>query len=264
MLPTENILGQLSKFRSLMGLSLSKDNVKNIWGKKYLKNLPSEKLKKLKENQNPFALEKIKICKNNISKLKILNWIQFVGISGSVAAGFAKEEDDIDVFIVVKNGTMWIYRGIVVFLNLFHNKIRAKRHKNVRNKLCLNLICEERGLQFEEDLFNFHELMFLIPIYNEKYLNFIYSENDWLEKKYNVKKENLITRIRPRKKANILILSLNYLAFLSQLFFMYISGHRPDVQSLKDNCKEGRIEFFEKSYKEKIIRDYLKEFKSTN
>ena len=33
---------------------------------------------------------KVSIVEENIAKLKVLNWVKFVGISGSVAAGFAE------------------------------------------------------------------------------------------------------------------------------------------------------------------------------
>ena len=204
----------------------------------------------------------MEICENNINKFKVFNWLQFIGISGSVAAGFAKDDDDIDVFVVVKDGTMWLYRGIIVFLNLFHNKIRAKRHKNIKNKLCLNLICEERGLQFENDLFNFHELMFLKPAYKPDYTNYIYSKNKWLEDDYYVKRDNFRSRIRPKRKVFFLIRFLNYLAFLLQLLFMGITRHNPDIERLRKNFKIGKIEFFEDDFKRKIIDNYLKEFKS--
>jgi predicted nucleotidyltransferase len=261
---TGNILDNLIKFRSLMRLKVSKEKIKYIWGKKYLKSLDIKYLKNLKEDSNGNVATKVQVCKDNVGKLMVFNWVRFIGISGSVAAGFAKDEDDIDLFIVVRNGTVWLYRGIIVFLNLFHNKIRAKRHKDVKNKLCINLISEERGLQFENDIFNFHELMYLIPVYNERYINYIYSQNPWLEKEFFVKKENLISRESPRRKTFFLIGVLNYLAFLSQLLFMSIVGHRPDIETLRKNYNKGRIEFFEHDYREEVMKNYLKEFKSIN
>jgi len=262
MQPTIKNLESLVQFRSLMNTSLSENKVKQIWGKKFLKNLDKNTLEILKEKENSNVRKKTEIVKNNIPKLKVFNWVQFIGISGSVAAGFAGKEDDIDLFIVVKNGTMWVYRAVVVFRNLFHNTIRAKRHKNVKDKLCINLICEEKGLKFDSDMFNFHELMFLIPIYNKEYIRKIYSENEWLVEDYGVKKELLRTRIISKKRANFLIRMINYFSFLFQLLFMKIAKHNPDMERLIKNSKKGRIEFFEYDYREKILKNYLKEFKS--
>lgn len=258
----EETLKTLIKFREQMGLSLSEESIKYIWGKKKAKEFHINRGKN--DTRKKEVLRKIELCKRNIDKFKIFNWVQFIGISGSVAAGFAKDEDDIDIFVVVKNGTLWLYRGLIVFKNIFHNKIRAKRHKNVKDKLCLNLISEERGLNFESDIFNFHELMFLIPVYNEKYLKFIYSQNLWLEDDYYIKKENLQSKIFPQKEANFFLKFLNRLAFFSQLVFMFLARHKPDITNLVNDNKKGRIEFFEKDYKKNILKNYSKEFKLIN
>lgn len=244
----------LEKFRTLMGASLKKDDIKRIWGKSFLR----ESKEKYGQNENEIAKGKLEYAENIVKVLKIFNWVKFIGVSGSVGAGFAKEEDDIDVFVVVKDGTAWVYRGLISIANLFHNKIRAKRHKVIKNKLCLNMICEERGLNFDNDIFNFHELMFLVPIYNEKYLNFIYSNNPWLRDSYSVKKDLLYTKISRGKNANFFIKFLNTVFYLLQISFMYISNHKPDLKRIERNYKKGRIEFFEEDFKKEKLEDYLK------
>ena len=244
----------LEKFKALMGASLKKDDIKRIWGKSFLR----ESKEKYEQNKNEIVKEKLKYAGNTVKVLKIFNWVKFIGVSGSVGAGFAREEDDIDVFVVVQDGTAWIYRGLISISNLFHNKIRAKRHKVIKNKLCLNMICEERGLNFDNDIFNFHELMFLVPIYNEKYLNLIYSNNLWLRESYFVKKDLLYTKISRGKNANMFIKFLNTVFYLLQISFMYISNHKPDLKRIKRNYKKGRIEFFEEDFKKEKLEDYLK------
>ncbi|HOF78797.1 MAG TPA: hypothetical protein PKW94_00235 [Candidatus Dojkabacteria bacterium] len=244
----------LEKFRTLMGASLKKDDIKRIWGKSFLR----ESKEKYEQNVNEIVKGKLEYAENIVKVLKIFNWVKFIGVSGSVGAGFAKEEDDIDILVVVKDGTAWVYRGLISIANLFHNKIRAKRHKVIKNKLCLNMICEERGLKFDNDIFNFHELMFLVPIYNEKYLNFIYSNNLWLRESYFVKKDLLYTKISRGKNANFFIKFLNTVFYLLQISFMYISNHKPDLKRIKRNYKKGRIEFFEEDFKKEKLEDYLK------
>jgi len=250
----QNSVENLEKFKSLMGASLKKEDVKRIWGKSFIREFGGE----YTENESFEVKKKLEYAKKIIKVLKLSNWVKFIGVSGSVGAGFAKEDDDIDIFVVVKNKTAWIYRGLISFLNIFHNKIRAKRHKIVKNKLCLNMICEERGLLFEDDMFNFHELMFLVPIYNEKYLNFIYSNNPWLRDSFDVKRELLYSKISEGKDVNIFIKFLNSIFYILQICFMYVSNHRPDVKRIRKNYKEGRIEFFEEGFKKKRIQKYLK------
>lgn len=261
---TKKVFEETLKYRSMMNLSLSSEKAKYIWGKKFLKSLSKKESNMLEDFSNSISEKKIDICKNNISKLLIFNWVKFIGISGSVGAGFAKEEDDIDIFIVVKNNRMWIYRGMLAISNLFHNKIRAKRHKVVTDKLCINLIAEERGLLFENDMFNFHELVFLIPVYNSKYLRYIFSNNEWLRKEFFVKKENFHSRVYTDRKRNLFFRFLNSISFFVQTLFMTIAGHGPDIPRLKRNNELGKIEFFEEDYKKNILERYYNEFKSTN
>lgn len=238
-----------------MNCSVSEEKAKYIWGKNFTKNLD----KKLgNERVGDVVLSKLEIAKKNLKYLKVGNWVKFIGISGSVAAGFAKQEDDIDVFVVVENDTAWIYRALLMFKNIFHRKIRIKRDgEMVMDKLCINFICEEKGLQLENDMFNFHELMYLIPICNEKYLNYIYSKNVWLKEEYGVKNELLVNRVWVERRRNIFLMILNFKAFCLQLIFMIITNHGPEIPRLKSNFKEGRIEFFPVDYKEKRIEKYL-------
>jgi len=249
---------ELLKFREAMGLGLSKDKVKYIWGRRFLKELEKWDIKD-DIDLNDVTSRKLETAKKELPKLKVFNWVRFVGVSGSVAAGFAKKEDDIDIFVVVRNGTMWVYRAIIAFRNIFHNKIRAKRHRDVRDKLCVNLICEERGLEFPNDIFNMHELLFLIPIYNEEYKGYILSVNLWLESDFYVKKELLKSRIIPKKTVFFPLRILNFLAFVGQLIFMFISGHNPETGRLVGNYKKGRIEFFEYGFRIEKLEEYLNE-----
>lgn len=244
----------LEKFRTLMGAPLQKNDIKRIWGKSFLRGSES----KYGKGNNKIVENKLEYAKSTIKVLKVFNLVKFIGVSGSVGAGFAKEDDDIDMFVVVRDGTAWIYRGLISLRNLFHNKIRAKRHKIIKNKLCLNMICEEMGLKFEEDIFNFHELMFLIPLYNEKYLNFVYSNNPWLRDIYGVKKDLLYSRIYIEKRTNIFLKFFNAIFYILQISFMYISNHKPDVKRIIRNYKNGKIEFFEEDFKKKKIEKYLK------
>ncbi len=248
-------LSELKNFRSRMGMGVSKENAKYILGKSFVKNYDGELEKMV---ANPEVERKIEIAKENMRYLKFFNWVKFVGISGSVAAGFAKEDDDIDIFVVVKNYTSWMYRGLIVFRNIFHHKIRTKLDgKRVKDKFCLNLICEEGDVVFDEDVFNFHELMYLVPIFNERYLNYIYSQNIWLRETYGVKGELMVNRVSVSKKMNVLFKVVNWLAFFFQLVFMILSKHSPEIPRLRENSKRGRIEFFPGDYKEKRMEDYL-------
>ena len=239
MVEKEKRVYELIKFRSFMNIPVSENDIKRIWGKSFLKSLRNGI--KLRNYNLDIVDKKIIFTKENIKYLEIFNLVKFIGISGSVASGFAKEEDDIDLIIIVKNNCAWLYRGIISFLNIFHNKVRAKRHKDIKNKFCLNIIAEERDLLFDNDIFNFHELMYIIPVYNDRYINYIYQSNSWLKKDYYVKRELFVYPDLIKKKGGILLSFVNNIFYILQIFFMLISGHRPDVKRIGSNYKRGRI-----------------------
>jgi len=255
----EEIVSDFITFRSNMGVNLSVKKAQYIWGKSVTKRLSMNTFKRLergtKIGNSKIIKGKVDIAKKNLNILIVFNWVRFIGISGSVAAGFAKEGDDIDIFIVVKNGCAWIYRGILTIHNIFNHVIRTKKDReNVKDLLCINFIIEESGLELEGDIFNFHELMYLVPVYNERYLKYIYEKNTWLLKDYLVNKDLLQGRERSSKGVNFLIRGLNFFAYFSQILFMLISGHSPQMRRLFKNYKKGRIEFFPSDYKKKILK----------
>jgi predicted nucleotidyltransferase len=256
MVEKEKRVYELIKFRSFMNIPVSEIDVKRIWGKSLLKSLGSNL--KLKSYSSDIVEKKIVFAKENVKYLKVFNLVKFIGISGSVASGFAKEGDDIDLIIVVANNCAWLYRGIISLLNIFQNKVRAKRHKDIKNKFCLNIIAEERDLSFNNDIFNFHELMYVIPIYNEKYINHIYLSNPWLRDNYFIKRELLVYPDLIKKRGGFLLSFFNNIFYILQIFFMFISGHRPDIRRIISNYKRGRIEFFDNDFKKEKISKYLK------
>ena len=251
----------LKNFRSLMSLPVFKEDIERIWGKQYLKKILKQYPNRIpNKNENLIVKEKIQRAQENISSLLALNLVKFIGVTGSVAAGFAKEEDDIDVFVVVRDGSMWLYRGLVALRNIFQNKVRAKRHRDVRDKLCLNLVCEERDLGFQNDIFNFHELMYMKPIYNEKYVNYIFSQNKWLVEEYGIRKELQETEIQSEGSVNLLLRIFNSIFYYLQLFFMIIRRHNPELERLRKNSKKGRIEFFPNDFKEEKVKHFMAKF----
>jgi len=85
-----------------------------------------------------------------------------------------------------------------------------------------------------------------------------------LKDTYGVKKELLLTRNTNMKRKLSFFSILNSIAFFMQISFMLLSSHKPEIERLKKNSKEGKIEFFSTQHKENIVNNYLKRFKSIN
>jgi hypothetical protein len=118
----------------------------------------------------------------------------------------------------------------------------------------MNFICEERALKFEQDIFNFHELVFMRPIYKDSYLFTIFSANRWIER-YGAYVPTAFGD-QPDYKRERLWVFLNDMAFLCQLIFMTINGSKPEYERLIDNHDKGRIEFYPSDFKKGVMEKF--------
>lgn len=238
---------QLILFRKNMGTCMPKSKLKCFWKEDFTK-LKIEKNYKASK----WEKRKVKIVKKNIKYLLFLDWVKFIGITGSVAAGISKKNDDIDVFIVVKNNRMWLYRAIMT-LKLGRKSLRRVWNKPFKDKIDTNFICEERGILFNtESIFVLHELLFMIPVYDKEYYEKILNVNHELLKNYGIqRKEEEVN-----KKKNYILAFLDKIAFILQYTYMFLKNHKPNTKRIKKNNKKGRIAFFPENFRKEKVKEY--------
>ncbi len=251
---------RLKDFRANIPANLTVKKVKEVWGI----NIPNEEELKIIKPRKNIIDNKIKIAKDSLDWLVIKPFVKFVAISGSVASEFAKEQDDIDLFVVVKNDTVWIYRLCIYFRNLFRHKIRSKEESKkgqaVKNKLCINFLVEQRSLALKEDIFNLNELLYMKPIYNSDFKQILFLNNRWLKDRYLVSNNFCcldglkVGDVKQLTKRNYLIFPINLITFIGQLLFMIIMKHEPDIARLWEGFKKGKIEFYPKGFKDEQLR----------
>lgn len=253
-----NRIHDLYVFRSRIPANLTIDKVKEVWGI----NISQDELPKVIDPRKNIIEEKIEIVKNSLEWMVFEPLVKFVGISGSIASEFANENDDIDLFIVTKNDTVWIYRLYIYIKDLFKNRIRSKGNPEVKNKLCINFLAEQRALHFEEDIFNFNELLYLKPVYNESFLKVLFLNNPWLRESYFVSdkfvghKDLKVGEVKEITKRNYLLIPINFIAFLAQFLFMVVMRHNPDIKRLFRGFKKGRVQFYPKDFKSEKIKGF--------
>ncbi len=241
---------QLILFRKNMKASTSKEKLKSFWGKDFKNLLEKDVSKTLKKER--IIKKKINVVKKHIKEFLFFDWVQFISITGSVAAGIPKKEDDIDVFIAVKNNRMWLYRAILT-LKLGTKSLRRVWKKPFKDKIDTNFICEERGLWFNtESIFVLHELLFMIPVYNKEYYEKILNVNYKLLRNYGIeRKEEEVN-----KKSNYILSFLDKIAFVLQYMYMFLRNHKPNTKRIKKNNKKGRIAFFPENFRKEKVKEF--------
>ena len=165
--------------------------------------------------------------------------ILFLGISGSVASGHPKKNDDIDFLVITKQNRLWRTR---LFLRLwvFIKKIPHRKYgkQGERDEFCFNLWLDDSNLLIPKNrriLKNAVDLVLLKPLINKNqtYEKFILA-NNWAKKWVATPYFNKIQDIRSKmldkkmKQNNFLDKITNYLYFWPQYWYMKrkISGER--------------------------------------
>lgn len=208
-------------------------------------------------NENPIVLNKVSKTKETIDKFLFRDWVKFISITGSVAAGDPDENDDIDLFIVVKDHRAWIYRLVRLILQFKNNQLRRYGEESVRDAFCPNFICETRSLHFEaENIFTLHEMLRMIAVYNEPFRDSIFRANSWI-KQYHINVDRFNNSEAEERAVENLYLwkTINFIAFLIQVAYMVIAQHKPDFKRLLNGYKRGEIHFYPRDFSNKKLED---------
>lgn len=140
-----------------------------------------------RQKTTPIVEKKMKIA---IKAAKKINWIPFIEavfVCNTVAGVGIKKESDIDFFIIVKRGRLWITRLLTTLTLSFFGLRRTK--KNIANKICLSFYATDDALDLSkikidgDDIYLVYWIENLIPIYDPKNIQAkIKKENLWIKK----------------------------------------------------------------------------------
>jgi len=187
-----------------------------------------------------------KISKLKIEKAKhIARFLSFfptillIAITGSLAVDNAREDDDLDFFIITSANTLWLTRLIVIpLIGIFFKRRKpfAFRHSPfaIRDSVCLNLWLDESALAVPKNkrsLYTAHEVLQAKPIFDrgDTYAKFILA-NHWTSRylanahtaishqftaNSNSKKNKLLL-----STANCILSALNFVCYKIQYSYM--------------------------------------------
>ena len=145
-----------------------------------------EKVFSLREAREGWSRKKLKIAKRVANFLKTIPTVKMIAVTGALAMGNSKKEDDIDLLVVTENGRIWATRFLVTILVEAFAKRRRPKDRNVADKICLNMFLDEEHLEVpknERDLFTAHEVVQLKPLWDRDttYQKFL-AANQWVKK----------------------------------------------------------------------------------
>jgi hypothetical protein len=168
----EEVLANLPLVKSHEGFYfLSGRSEEMIAGRKLRYNLAEKKFKKLKHVGWFLAL---------------MPFVRLIAVCNTLAYSNAKEESDIDLFVVAKKGKTWTVRFFCLwFLKIFGLRPTAPR---TQNKFCLSFFVDEEHLNLKEitlprdDIYLWYWLAQLYPVYDSGgvYARF-WRANTWLK-----------------------------------------------------------------------------------
>lgn len=204
--------------------------------------------------------EKLGIAQKIAAILSKIPTIYLIGVSGNMAMNNAEENDDIDFFIITRKNTLWTTRLLILLILTFLGKRRKRGEKNVKDKICVNMLIDETALKMpKQNLYTAHEVVQLIPVFerNRMYDRFI-DANRWVEK-YLPNMKHGTTRHRAQNNTKsffgvilckVLFSSVfEYLARQLQLYF--IKKHQTT-----ETISGHLMAFHPMDYQEEILREY--------
>ena len=244
------VIRDLSSFRSSFRCRLSREVVDKFWS------LDSEALTDVELSSQRFnkeSMSKIILAKKDLERFILPGITQLVAVSGSVASGHARADDDTDLFVVVKNSSAWIYRLYVKFRNIGAVKFRGSDH----NGYCVNLIVERDATPFDADLFTLNEILHLVPIYevNDTHQYFL-NKNSWLHDKYGIDQGSKRASARNLSLVEYLLFIPNLISFAGQFLYMLTSRAGRGVGLNWKGMMSGKIENYSPKFKEHSLREF--------
>ncbi len=135
----------------------------------------------------PMVEKKMAIARRAGKKLRWLPFVEAMFVCNTVALGGVKPASDIDVFIIIKPGRLWLARFLITLVLGIFGLRRNK--KNITDKVCLSFYAADDALDLsavkisDPDIYLIYWLDNLIPVYDPKNIHKeILKQNQWAKK----------------------------------------------------------------------------------
>lgn len=188
--------------------------------------------------KQPWQEKKRRIAKQASMLLRFIPTIKLIGITGGLSMNNAAREDDIDLFFIVDQGTIWISRLLTTLVMEITGLRRHPRDGQVSDKVCMNMFMTDDAMKIaksERDCFAAHEVLQMQPVFTrgDTYKQFL-KTNSWvkffLPNAFYGKMKNVKLKVKNEKQNftfNILHFTFVILEPLARfLQLTYMKNHR--------------------------------------
>ena len=130
--------------------------------------------------------QKMKIARRAVKKLRWIPFLRAVFVCNTLSGAGLTEGSDIDVFVVVRKGRLWLARFLATLALSVWGLRRTKR--KIKDKVCLSFYVTDDNLNLEkiaieDDVYLKYWLAQLIPVYDpDNLLAEIQRANAWVGK----------------------------------------------------------------------------------
>lgn len=223
----------------------------------FLKNQSNNVL--IRQQREKASREKLLLIKKISKIFELIPTIQLLAISGALSMKNCEEEDDIDLFVVTKKGTLWSTRLVLLFILELLGHRRKKGDKHTKNKMCLNMILDEDGFALSkkrQNLYGAHEITQMIPLFERKntYNRFIIA-NNWIFKFLPNAKQKKVTY---SKNDNYL---LSLIVYIIEPIAKFVQKNYMG-RITKEEITNTLLAFHPIDYQSKILSAYKKKLKA--
>lgn len=140
----------------------------------------------LRKKREVWSQQKMGLARRVGEWLKLVPTIKMVAVTGALAMANAQKNDDIDLLIVSRAGTLWLTRLLTVLLAELVSHRRRPGDQQVKDKICLNMFLDEAHLALpsgERNLYTAHEVVQAKLLWDRDgtYQQFI-KKNLWFQK----------------------------------------------------------------------------------
>lgn len=172
-------------------------------------------------NREQIAKAKKAIALQASKILAVIPTVEFVGLTGAVAAQNAPEDDDIDFYIVTSKNALWFTRFCAIMVLSFFGMRRKYGQLQVKDAICLNVFVTIDALPIAKSvhsLYLAHEVLLLVPLFDRGgvYKQFIQA-NSWVKHYLPNKWDHVIKNLSGPQKS-IAKFGVTLMLFILQLF----------------------------------------------